>query len=510
MEPQDTTVSEENTDVGGEGQQASSAESRAETSDAQKRVDLTKKARDKELGERFYTQNSGNITTQNVFNIASLLGDISLIQRETSSSTAADNNRKYKLYEHEDCADFVAEYKLSLHLACAITAAMFEYVPVSDLENLTKSFLCRFTENEYDSNGNEKNYLSQFIPLNSIVDTLGAQTCMVTFTSGNEEVTERCICFGEKQITIMKNLWELFPMMRTEITSWLIETDFSHSYRNAFNISCFAKALFNIIKIDYGDSINRLFPQLVVQEENKYLIIRLMLLLAQDKETKNSACEILKRWANSNSWLWEISLIVYALANEDLPISNSLEKTLCRRLMESFKKDWEDWNFYFTGGQMIKSLRLRNLVANILNNLASDSSRKTYIAANIYLLLVFNAYQFIDKKDIALPLVAFDNKKQIVHTEKILHTISLDFTLRHSLFEVLEVYLKEINEYGVSPDLLKRLECFFYVIAKRSIRTYGDIQRFLSQLQHGRNEIAKEILMFLQEKIPQDRRLLIK
>jgi len=345
--------------------------------------------------------------------------------------------------------------------------------------------------------------------LDTILNTIGAQTCKVSFESRFENVTERCLSFEAMRGKIMENLWELFPMMRSEITSWLIETDFAYSYRNAFSTSCFINAMYNIVKTDFGDSINRLFPQLVSREDNKYLMIRLMLLLIEDDDTKKNAHEILRRWATSPKWLWEISLVVYALADEELPFAEELEKTLKLKILDSFDEDWGDWSIYFVGGQMINSLRLRNLVSSILNKLVADGNRgkNEYTIAVIYLLIISNAYQFVDKEDMVLPLVAVDSKKQLEDIEVLLHKVFSDFALRHGLFEVLEAYLDEINRYDTTVRLLNQLKGYFYVIAKKSERFNGDVQRFLSRLQAKHNKTAKEILMFLQEKLSSNKEL---
>lgn len=475
--------------------------------------DFAKKAIGKELGNKFATQNDGNVTNQYIFNIDSMTGNIASIQKDDLVSKVAANNRQYKLNERQDCSDFVTEYKISLHLAYAIAISMFEYVPVSDLQRLSESLLWRFDKfpKEYDENGNEvTTNISPFISLDAILNTIGARVCKVSFVSQFENVTERCLSFEELRDKVMENLWGLFPMMRSEITSWLIETDFAYSYRNTFSTSCFVKAMYNIIKTDFGDSINRLFPQLVSREENKYLMIRLMLLLVEDNETKKNAYEILRRWATSPKWLWEISLVVYSLADEELSFKDELEKTLMRKILESFDEDWGDWSIYFIGGQMINSLRLRNLISHILHTLATDGGRgkNEYAVAVIYLLTISNAYQFVGKKDVALPLVAVDSKKQVEDIEILLHKVFSDFSLRHGLFEVLEAYLEEISRYETTERLLNQLKSYFYVIAKKSERFNGDVQRFLVRLQAKRNKIAKEILVFLQEKLPLNKELM--
>ena len=457
----------------------------------------------KNLGSKFATQNDGNVTNQYIFNIDRMTGDISSVQKEEPATKVAANVRQFKLYERQDCTDFVGEYKNSLHLAYAIAISMFEYVPVSDLQRLSESLLRRFPKT-YDAEGKEvKTHISPFISLDAILGIIGAQTCKVSFATRFENLTERCVCFANHHETIMENLWDLFPMLRSEITSWLIETDFVYSFRNAFSTSCFVRAMSNIVKLDFGDSINRLFPQLVSREENKYLMIRLMLLLVDDAETRKNACEILRQWAASPKWLWEISLVVYALAEEEPPYSEELEKTLKGKLLLGFNEDWDDWNLRLIGGQMVDSQRLRSVISGILNKMATSEARgkNEYMASVIYLIALSNAYSFVDKDDVALPLVAVDSKKQLGDIEQLLYKIFADFSLRHGFIEVLEAYLTEIDEYNVSDRLRNQLKSYFYVIGKKSGRFLGDLQRFLLRLKSRGNKIAGEISEFLQEKL---------
>ena len=283
-----------------------------------------------------------------------------------------------------------------------------------------------------------------------------------------------------------------------------------YSSRNAFSTSCFVNALANIVKLDFSDSINRLFAQLTSREENKYLMIRLMLLLIDDATTKVNACEILKRWAASPKWLWEISLVVYALSNEELVYKNELEQTLTRKILNSFDENWAAWNIHLISGQMINSLRLRNLVSGILHKIIMNASNgeSEYAAAVIYLLIISNSYLFVDQDDMTLPLVAVDNKKQIEDIEGILYRVFSDYTLRHGLFTILEDYLEIINGYNVTERLLNQLKSYFYIIAKKSTRFNGDVQRFLLQLQIRGNKNAEAILSFLQEKLSSNKELI--
>jgi len=454
------------------------------------------------VDSKFATHTDGNITNQYIFNIDKMSGDISSVQKDRLTIKNNPGAKSYKLHERQDCSEFVYEYKTSLHLAYAIAVALLEYVPISDLQKLSDSLLRRFPKT-LDAEGKEVHvYRSPFISLDDIINIIGARICSVAFSSPFGDVTERCVYFENARDRVIGNIWELFPMLRSEITGWLIETDSSFSFRTAFNTRCFVNAIVNIVKLDFGDSINRLFQQLVSREENKLLIIRLMLELIKVDDTKKNACELLRKWASSPVWLWEVALVVYSRAEEELSYTNELERLLTRKLLNSTVSDWNDWSIFLIGGQMISSARLRSLIAAIMHKLIAEKNEDNSInhVCLIYLLLVSNAYKFIDKNNTALPLVAVDNKKQLEDLAVLAPPIFSDYILRHSLFMLLEAYLIEINGYTVTDALLNRLKSYFYIIAKRLPRYINDIKRFYAQASFKNNKTAKSIYQFLDDK----------
>lgn len=191
--------------------------------------------------------------------------------------------------------------------------------------------------------------------------------------------------------------------------------------------------------------------------------------------------------------------MVYTLAEEELPFADELERTVTEKILESFHDEHDVWTIYLIAGKMTDSLRLRNMVSRALYKLITDGNKETVAA--MYLVIIANSYLFIEKENLAMPLVAVDNKGQIQNIELLLYKIFSDFALRHSLLEVLEVYLKKINQYEVTERLLNQLKSYFYVIARKSERFNRDVQRFLSNLDKKGNTTAEKILLFLQEKL---------
>lgn len=477
--------------------------------------DYAKHAANKELGSQFTTGNQGYIGTQTVINILENKGDISMVKKMLDDEAVSDDD-PYKLYERQGCLEFVKKYKVSKHLAYAIAASIYEYVPISDLPFLSQSLLQCFDalpyrEKEYDKNGNEVfPHRSELIPLDDISNIIGTIPVEITFTTRFETITERCFGYEEEaRGKVRNNLWSAFPGIRGVITSWLLQTDFSHSYRNALSTSCLVSAIYNIIKMDFGDAMNTLFPALMANEKNKPLLMRVMLLLNKNEETTKNADALLKQWASSYKWLWEIPIVVYGQAEEDVSFAKELEHTIAIKLASDYEDGFGGWSTYFIAWQMKDSLRLRNLVSQTLSKLITDAdSPNSYAMAANYLVLVSNVYQFVDKNHLALPLVANDNEAQLEGVRPFLYKIFSDYDLRHWLFEVLGAYLSEINSYNLATiKLLNQLKGFFYIIATKSERFNGDVQRFLLRLQSRNNNIAKQILTFLQEKIPSNKGL---
>lgn len=450
-------------------------------------------------------QNDGSITTQNIYNIDYMEGNILSIKDESNMTKA---EKQYKLYERSECSEFVNKYKKSLHLAYAIAISLFEYVPVSDLQNLSGRLLVRFEDTLGPNGVEDRTYTTPFISLDYILSVIGAKTCIVSYASRFENVTERCVCFISQQKKIMENFWELFPMLRNEIISWLIEVDSAFKNSNSFSTDCFVRAMVNIVKFDFADSLNRLFPKLMSEPKNRDLLIRLFIILTKDEETKENAYEVLKQWSRSLKWLWEIPLFIFA---EDVPsyyFESELEKTLQKKILAGLESD--ECDLKLICAKMLTSLKLRSMVASVFEKIftRSDSKQHKDSVSLLYLLTIYESYMFVSKANKTLPLVAFDDLQQSDKIKPIILYIIYDYTMRHMLFNLLEVYLNQIDRYELSPYLLNRIKSFFYILAKNSLRYYNDILRFLSQLQI-KNNTAKDIMRFLHEKISTGKDLLL-
>ncbi len=473
------------------------AQTSSESSDPSENINRSIDTLKEDLLSKKLVQNDGNITTQNIFNIDYMAGNIVSIKDENNSTKV---EKQYKLYERSECSEFVDKYKKSLHLAYAIAISLFEYVPVSDLQDLSERLLERF-EDILDSNGEkDRTYTTPFISLDYILSIIGAKTCIISYTSRFENVTERCVCFNSQQKKIMENLWELFPMLRNEIISWLIEVDCAFKNNNSFSTDCFVRAMANIIKFDFADSLNRLFPKLVSEPKNRDLLIRLFIILTKDEETKENAYKVLKQWSCSLKWLWEIPLFVYA---ENIPSSSFeryLKETLRKKILESLEGN--EWNLKLISVKMLSSQKLRSMVSEIFEEEFSgchDRQCKSSVSL-LYLLIIYESYTFLSRINMTLPLVAFDDIQQAERIKPIILYIINDFTLRHILLNILEAYINQINCYDISDSILKRIKSFFYILAKDNQRYYNDILRFLSQLQR-KNKTAEAIMRFLHDTI---------
>lgn len=452
------------------------------------------------IKSKYNMQNNGNIETQNVFYISNMTGDILSVKEEQSNVSPNKNEKKYELYNVSDCKDFVSKYEVSLHLAYAISISLFGYVPISNLQNLSKRLLRHFPEKLDGDGKKDETNCSPFLSLDNILSVIGAEICHVTYSSRFKNIEVRCVCFPQHKDKIIKNIWEQYPMLRSIITTWLIEADFISQFRDAFGVNRFVEAIANLVKLDFEDSVNRLFPQLTSNPSNKYLLTKLFIILTNDPDTQENANIILKQWSSSSKWLWEIPLAVLSSKPKDLPFPLELEHTVGSKLLNCFNNKDDDSPIKLISFKMISSPKLRSMVASVFEKLFRESKEKhneTSIAV-IYLVTVINAYTFIDNKNIILPLVVFDTKQQLKKIKPIILKIIADFPLRKGLFYILEVYINEINNYEISDSLMNGLKSFFYILGKEAPKYYNDIIRFLKQIK---NKTANDIIKYLQEKV---------
>ena len=133
-----------------DGEPAKDEAAKTETTDSAeqkntdpKETDDVKSLLKKILGSKFFTQNDGDITNQYIFNIDSMAGGVSFVEKEKTTGAKSSEKTAHKLYERSECSAFVSEYKTSFHLAYAVAISMFEYVPVSDLQSLSERLLRR-------------------------------------------------------------------------------------------------------------------------------------------------------------------------------------------------------------------------------------------------------------------------------------------------------------------------------------------------------------------------------
>lgn len=460
----------------------------------------------KDVASKFATQNEGDISTQYIINIDHVNGNILSVEDEKISVKSKESVKQYKLYERSECSEFVKEYKKSLHLACAISISFFEYVPVAYLQILSERLLKHFPET-LDKNGNEDNSnTNPFLSLDDILSAIGAQICMVAYASKFENLTVRCVHFAEQPDKVMENFWELFPMLRNEIISWLIEIYFLPQ-NNSFNAVRSICAIEKIIKFDFSDSISRLFEYLKSDKKNKHLLIGLFIILVKDETTRYNSCKILEEWSVSQNWLWEIPLTVFAETSQDFSFIQKLRQTLYIKIRNSLDNNTD---IQLICKEMLISPKLRTIIASVFDELFAEATtphRKESVSL-IYILTILKSYSFVNKKKITLPLVTFDSKQQAQKIKPIILNIISDFSLRQGLFIILEAYMDEIKNYDITLSLLNSLKSFFYILAKNNQRHYGDILRFLVQLQ-SKNKIAKDIMIFLQEKITHEKEILL-
>lgn len=460
----------------------------------------------KAIESKFSTQIDGNISTQYIFNIDQMLGDITSIKTDKVEKSKI-TEKKYKLYNQSECSEFVYKYKNSLHFAYAISISLFEYVPVSSLQSLAEHLMRRLPVNLNEKGEEDNTFKNPFISLNTILSIIGAETGVITYTSCFENVSEKCVYFPEQHDQVMANFWEMFPLLRNQITSWLIESYSSaHINNGSFKAKCFINAMVNIIKLDFSDSLNRLFMQLTSNPSNKNLLTALLFTLLKDKDTNKNALELLRQWASSQNWLWEVPFVIFSDYKSDLSFASEIESTLYYKILNSFDEE-NDRFFRLISGKMMTSLKLRTMISKIFRRIFIETKEKYLSKAQlIFLMFVSYSYTFVNRKKINLPLITFDNKQQVENMEPIIISIISDYNSRHILFEILNAYIEEINDYDIQDPLLNGLKSFFYIISKNSPKYLNDILLFLKNIKNE-NKVAKEIAQFLKNKITIEKEL---
>ena len=454
----------------------------------------------KAIESKFSTQIDGNISTQFIFNIDQMMGDITSIKADRIAKSKK-SEKNYKLYDRLECSEFVDEYKNSLHFAYAVSISLFEYVPVSSLQILSEHLMRRLPMNLNEKGDEDNTFKNPFISLDTILSIIGAETCLITYKSCFENVCEKCVYFPEYHDKVMTNFWEMFPLLRNQITSWLIESYSTACINNgSFKTKCFINAMVNIIKLDFSDSLNRLFIQLTSNPSNKNLLTALLFTLINGKDTNKNASELLRQWSSSHKWLWEIPFVIFSDYPSELSFASEIETTLHYKILNSLEEE-NDRFFGLISGKMMTSLKLRTMVSKIFRKIFAETIEKSLSKVQLtFLMFVSYSYSFVNKNKTNLPLITFDNRQQAENINPIIISIISDYNKRHILFDVLKAYIEEINDYEIPDLLLNGLKSFFYIISKNSPKYFSDILRFLKNIKNE-NKVANEIAQFLHEKI---------
>lgn len=399
----------------------------------------------------------------------------------TSSINTCD--KLYNLKCRSECIEFVEHYQNSEYLIFAIILGTFEMVGSGDLsllKNSLQEFLPLHETLDKDSTQVRVSY-NPYISLDTILHVIG----------GRHFVTDdgrQCIGFGDDSENILMNLWELFPMLRSAIISWLLRLNDDHPCNTAFDAYQIATAFSRIISLDIIDAKTKIFLPLYSNPNNAGLLGSIAYRLYQNISLREEMDKIVLAWARSKRfWLWRPAVLVYSFLEDGSNLEIPLKRALEKRLTSMEKAD-----FNFISAVLMKKPRIRTLFADVFYRAyrAASSKEEKQTIAQTYVRFVNNGYYRVCSSRQALPLVACDTKQQQEFLAPLLVQVMVVYSTREQLYLILHAYLEEISRYSVSTELRAHLCAYFYNLTRAGSSYCQDVLWFLKKCN---NEVANQI-----------------
>lgn len=398
---------------------------------------------------------------------------------------------RFDLKEPADCAEFVEEYKNGEYLALTIILAVFDIVSINDLPDMAEKLMDALPAvEEVDQNGNVVRSRSRepYLSLQCKLAVIGAGT----FVRGDGQ---RCVGFGSKSKQVLRNIGEQFPALRVPIISWLIKVNDNYKYKTGFDAQQMIQAFSRVIALDFADAKREIFPRLYSRPENMLFLGTLASALLKDPSLKDDVLSITQAWAESGKWLWKSALFAYAKL--DVPEACEKLKDLLQKNIATHMEGFSEADMFFLSLALSCSVHVRTMMCEILyQKLSSKTSKKVEKdeAAGFYLTLVTYCYYYVDEGSLELPLVVCDTKEQQQLLAPALAQVLSSRDSRRWLFDLLELYLKEISGYSVPARLVRHTAAYFSNMMRSAPVYQEDVSALLRKCSCG---MTQEIFKLL-------------
>lgn len=384
---------------------------------------------------------------------------------------------EFHLEDPDECARFVEKYKDGEFLALAVTLAVFNYLPLDDLPEVTTSLL-EYLPIFYELDPNGKQVFRQksdpYLSLNSKVAVIGGQVF-----SGSDG--RPCVGLGERSGQALTNIWRQFPALRQSIISWLVDLQVTHTNRGPLFVSQIVVAFSRVISQGFEEAKDKIFPFLYKSVENVSFLGTLGYMLYQNPALRSDMAALMQRWITSgHPWLWYSGLIAYALM-QDEKARQDFEKPL-RGCLKSHLQFPNVENLYIIAVAMSPSTHTRTLFCEAFSNVFSKLHRREdkLLMAKAYIQIIQHGCRYWVNRDFpALPLVACDVGTQQKLLAPVIVQVMFNFTLRKKLYAVLEQYLKKISAYDPPFWVLRHTAAFFQSMGGSGF--YPDVAAFLKK-----------------------------
>lgn len=399
-------------------------------------------------------------------------------------------DKQFDLSDSKECIEFVTEFKNTEYFYTAFILSMFQKVDVFDmkeLKTLLSTCLADLYGNEKEDEFRKSEYIGPYVAQDSILSVI----------NGEKYIQEgrNYLGFGDKREVILKNLMEQFSDLQNTLLNMIeIILGIKH-YRSNFYLIQIATLLKDLWEDAIIDVEHRILPGLCKSERNVGLLGAACYFLYENENTRADVAALMYKWLRWNDkWLWKIPCLVYVqleIVNSEEYFVDELEKVIVYKLISYRKKD-----YHFLAEMLMLSKEFRDMVCRAFQKLYSKVTghAKKSELGHAYLYLVRGCYYRVSDKNMSLPLIVCDTKKQLIQLKEIYEDIINNYRLRQQLFSILNVYLRELSRYDFTNSLVNRIAAFFYFLMLENKDFQSDLEDVIVQ---SSNKISKQIMKII-------------
>lgn len=442
-----------------------------------------------------------------VFNSGEINGTVS-----QNRGTSRVESEKVRFRTAQDLKKFIETYSMDAYTPVLFVVLILKVVPVSCLYPIARELKKRIRTFESETDAEKKSEV--LLPLQDILDTLGARKVTATVKNEAGEMEVPCVTLQEYELMYEASsvVWENYPGLREGLIQWLLSISRVKEYRQMI-LYQIAKALADFAAFDFAYAKNHIISLFTRNEDkdNFYFLKQILQECLKSESYGQNVDTLLCHWCklDNNNFLWSVAL---ALLDEDanhdfcdllrhrmdLIIKSELEEGIALKsepLMYLFKDETKIPFWILQENSAASTMYLEVLTARF----EECSSRQELQRFGYYfVILLWQDYLAEDYPNYrSLIIDSLNQKKVSEKMGRLLRFVWQKQTFRElSIEPVLSMYIKEYQDKHISWAYMKRFVRLLAFTGREADYMYT--QRMLKRIgRHNGNGIPEEMQSYL-------------